>query len=96
MSHLEKVIERDCRRIAESNGCLLLKVISPGRAGMPDRLFIGPHVNFEPQMIWMEFKQQKGTPSPIQKRTLKLLASYGHSACLVNSVEAFTAATGLS
>lgn len=91
MSHLEKVVERDCRRIAESHGCLLLKVNSPNRAGIPDRMFIGPG-----NIIWMEFKQVKGTPSPIQKRTLKLLASYGHTACLVNSVEAFTAATGLS
>lgn len=91
MSHLEKVVERDCRRIAENHGCLLLKVNSPNRAGMPDRLFIAPG-----QIIWMEFKQQKGTAAPIQKRTLERLRSYGHTAYLVNSVDVFKEVTGLS
>ena len=91
MSQLEKTIERDCRRIAEKHKCLLLKVVSPQRNGMPDRLFIGPDKLF----IWMEFKQQKGTPSPIQKRTLKLLKGYGHQAYLVNSVDVFKRITGL-
>ncbi len=92
MSHLEKTIERDCRRIAERNDCMLLKIISPNRNGIPDRLFIAPDNIF----IWMEFKQQKGVVSPIQRRTMKTLKRFGHNACVVNSVEMFQQATGLS
>ena len=96
MSHLEKEIERKCLRIAERNDCLLLKIVSPNRVGVPDRLFLGPHINFEPQIIWMEFKQRKGKPTPPQKRTLSLLASYGHDCHVVKSVEKFLEVTGLT
>lgn len=95
MSQLEKEIERKCRRIAERNNCELLKILSPNRTGIPDRLFIGPHVDFEPQFIWMEFKQSKKKTSPQQGRTLARLISFGHQAFKVDSVEQFCKITGL-
>lgn len=91
MSRLEKEIERKCRRIAEQNGCELLKIISPNRTGIPDRLFVG----FKGKLIWMEFKQLKKGPSPQQKRTLKHLREMGHEAYVMKSVELFLQVTEL-
>ncbi len=96
MNTKEKEIERKCRLIAERNDCLLLKIVSPNRIGIPDRLFLGPHINFESQTIWMEFKQRKGKPTPPQKRTLALLITFGHDCYVINSVEKFLRVTGLS
>ena len=89
MAQLEKEIERKCRRIAEREGFELLKIISPNRTGIPDRLFVGP------EMIWMEFKQLKKGPSSQQERTLKRLRELGHRAYKVDSVAMFTMITGL-
>lgn len=91
MSRLEKEIERKCRRIAEQNGCELLKILSPNRTGVPDRLFVG----FKSKLIWMEFKQLKKGPSPQQRRTLKRLREMDHEAYIVKSVERFLQLTEL-
>ena len=91
MDRLEKEIENDCRKIAELHGCMLLKIVSPNRAGIPDRLFIGHGV-----MIWMEFKKPKsGRASALQDRTLAKLREMGHAAHLVDSVLVFELITGL-
>ncbi len=93
MNALEKDIERKCRRIAERNGHWLLKIISPNRTGILDRLY----VPVQKSMIWMEFKRGKGgSLSPQQYRTIKDLRSMGHEAHAVNSVAQFCEITGLT
>lgn len=92
MDRLEKQIENDCRKIAERNGCMLLKIVSPNRAGIPDRLFLGP----EGVSIWMEFKRPKsGRASVLQDRTLAKLREMGHSSYLIDNVLLFELITGL-
>ena len=39
---LERELEAWCRKQAGVAGCLLLKWTSPGTAGVPDRILIGP------------------------------------------------------
>lgn len=91
MSQLEKEIERKCRRIAEQNGCELLKIVSPNRTGVLDDIFTG----FEGKIIWMEFKKLKKGPSSQQSRRLKRLRAMGHEAEIIKSVERFLQLTEL-
>ncbi len=92
MNAKEKEIERKCRRIAERNGHWLLKIISPNRTGILDRLY----VPIKKPMIWMEFKRGRGgVLSPQQGRTIRDLRVMGHEAHAVNSVAQFYEITGL-
>lgn len=80
----EKEIERRCCKLAEQRGMIPLKVVSPNRAGVPDRLFVAQHAS-----IWVEFKKEGGKLSPIQKRTIEDFGKLGHAVFVVYSVEEF-------
>lgn len=70
MARNEKKIERDTVRVAEQNDWYVKKIVTPGRRGSFDRLFIkgGKH-------IWIEFKDPDGEPSELQiKEHAKLIA----------------------
>lgn len=49
----ESAIEARCREIATEHGCYLLKWVSPGNAGIMDRILIAPRG----VVIFMEFKK---------------------------------------
>lgn len=49
---LEKDLEEKCRRNAKRAGGKLLKFISPGNKGVPDRILIMPYV-----VAFIEFKK---------------------------------------
>ena len=83
MQILESKIERDCKLIAENYGCILLKI--QGVKGFPDRLLVGPHG----QIMWMEFKKEGGTMSPIQKHIQMKMMRMGHRVEEVDSKQLF-------
>jgi len=80
----EAVVERTVCAYAEQRGMLALKFTSPGRAGVPDRIFIGPYAT----IMFIEFKAPGKKPSVLQTRHLSTLRNLGHFATWVDSIEA--------
>lgn len=60
---LEKDIEKKLKARLEKSGCLVLKFVSPGNAGVPDRLIITP----SGRMCFVELKRPGGKLRPLQK-----------------------------
>ncbi len=81
----ERDIERKCCRIAEQHGCMSMKMVSPNRAGVPDRLFLKGAGRIQ----FVEFKKPGGKPRPIQDRTIRLFAVHGHKVAVIDNVEDF-------
>ncbi len=81
----EAEIEKKCCEIAQKRGWMTWKLTSPGRKGVPDRLFIGPLG----LVVFIEFKGPNGTISKSQDRTIKELRRRSHKAIVIASVEDF-------
>lgn len=58
----EATIERWLGRQLKNHGCLYFKFVSPGNAGVPDRILISP----DGRIIFVELKTTIGKPSPMQ------------------------------
>lgn len=86
----EKQLERKCCREAEHRGWLAFKFTSPNRAGVPDRLFVGPRK----QSVFVEFKQPGGKINPAQQRMIDLLRTMGQRAYVVATYEDFLEVMG--
>jgi hypothetical protein len=81
---LERDVERKARELAKRRGCLLFKWVSPGRAGVPDRiLFVPGAVHF------IEFKAPGKKPTPLQKVMHDRLRALGASVHVIDSVDTF-------
>jgi hypothetical protein len=61
---LEKQIETKVCEYAKARGWLTYKFTSPGRAAVPDRLFISPMG----KCVFIEFKREGQKPTPAQTR----------------------------
>jgi hypothetical protein len=61
---LERDIERNVCDYAKARGWLTYKFTSPGRAAVPDRLFISPMG----KCVFIEFKREGQKPTPAQTR----------------------------
>lgn len=81
---LERDLERACRRLAETNGAMLLKWVSPGNRGVPDRILV-----HKGRIALIEFKQQKGSLSPIQRVMHEKLTTCGVGPHVIRDLEAF-------
>lgn len=84
MDILEKDIEKAFCREAKKRGCLCWKFVSPGRAGVPDRILIGEGGS----VIFIEFKQQGKKTRPLQKRIHDELRARGHTVLVIDSLDA--------
>lgn len=60
---LERDIEREAGRLVRARGGLWLKWISPGAAGVPDRILIAPGG----RVVFVELKQETGRLSNLQR-----------------------------
>lgn len=69
---LERDLERACTRIATAAGWLGFKFVSPGRRGVPDRLYIR-----EGAFLFVEYKTPRGRVTPAQERTIAALRAAG-------------------
>jgi len=67
----ERDLERYTTTVIKSNGGLALKFISPGYAGVPDRLVLMPGG----KMCFVELKAPGGEPRPWAKRRILLRGS---------------------
>lgn len=77
----EKDIEKTFTNAIKKAGGIAPKLVSPGTAGMPDRivLFRGARVAF------VELKQRGEKPRPIQVRRHDLLRDFGFPVYIVDS-----------
>ncbi len=78
-SQLERKFYDSVKRI----GGLPLKFISPGRAGVPDRIVLMP----EGKIYFVELKKPNGKISMIQDYIFKNFAALGFKVHIINSVE---------
>lgn len=79
---LEKQIEKVVCEYAKSLGILTYKFTSPGRAAVPDRLFISP----TGKIMFIEFKREGQKPTPAQAREHERLRGHGCMVFVIDSV----------
>ena len=79
---LEKQIEKAVCDYAKSKGVLCYKFVSPGHAGVPDRMFITP----TGKVFFIEFKRMGGKATPLQMREVKRLQSHDVDVAIVDDV----------
>ena len=81
---LEKELERKFVNILRKRGCIVYKFVSPGNAGVPDRLVITP----KGAVHFTELKQKGKLLRPLQVMQAKRLAKNNVKVHLVDSLEA--------
>ena len=79
----ERDLERYTTMFIKSHGGLALKFISPGFAGVPDRLVLMPGG----KMCFMELKAPGRKPRPLQVRRIKQLRALGFKVFVVDGKE---------
>jgi len=79
----ERDLERFTTMFIKSRGGLALKFISPGHAGVPDRLVLMPGG----KMCFMELKAPGRKPRPLQVRRIKQLRALGFKVFVVDRKE---------
>ncbi len=80
---LEKAVEAKYRKKTLAAGGLLLKFVSPGAAGVPDRIEILPGG----KVRFIEFKRLGEKPRPLQQYWIKKLKGLGVEAIVIDSVD---------
>jgi len=86
----ESALESRCCRAATAAGWLTFKFVSPGRRGVPDRIFLRAG-----RIIFIEFKAPGRRPSPAQERRIAELQAENFAARIVDSEEMFSYALDL-
>jgi len=79
----ERDLERYTTMFIKSHGGLALKFISPGYAGVPDRLVLLPGG----KMCFMELKASGRKPRPLQVRRIEQLRALGFKVYVVDGKE---------
>lgn len=79
----ERDVEARLVRGVRKLGGRCWKWVSPGRAGVPDRIVLLPHG----VAAYVELKDDGGTVSKVQEITLREIASLGHNACVVRGAD---------
>jgi len=81
----EGAIERRFGKEAERRGWSYLKVTTPGRRGIPDRLIIAPAS--PATYIWIEWKAPGGRLSALQEEVIKSLRGLGAHVLIEDTYE---------
>ena len=79
----EKDIESRLRKDVKAAGGLALKFVSPGYAGVPDRIVLMPGG----MMCFAELKAPGKVMRPLQMKRKKQLESLGFKVCCIDSIE---------
>ena len=84
---LESALESKFRLRVIRAGALTFKFVSPGHAGVPDRIVLarGGKVYF------VEMKRKNGKLRPLQRYTIQKMRDLGFSVSVIDSEEAITA-----
>ena len=80
---LEKDIEKRLRKQVKKLGGVALKLTSPGRAGVPDRLILFPGG----RVVFVETKAPGKKLRPLQEKRFEQLQNLGFRAVKIDSVE---------
>lgn len=84
MQQIESTVEDYFLKKSKENGVLCVKFVSPGNAGVPDRLLL----RFPGIAGFAEIKRPGEKPRPLQMYWLKVLRKLGFPAYVVDSDEA--------
>ena len=79
----EKDIESRLRKDVKAAGGLAFKFVSPGYAGVPDRVVLMPGG----MMCFAELKAPGKVMRPLQMKRKKQLESLGFKVCCIDSIE---------
>ena len=79
----EKQIERLLTKAAKAIGGMSVKLVSPGTAGMPDRMVLLPHG----RIGFVEVKAPGQKPKPLQLRRHEQLRALGFQVHVLDSAE---------
>jgi hypothetical protein len=78
----ESEIESAWRKHYKAKGWLMLKWVSPGFVGVPDRIVLGPG----PTFFFVEFKAKGEKPTPKQEKVHNLLRSFGFTVEVIDAL----------
>ncbi len=81
---MEKDIEQYFRTQLRRRGAMALKFVSPGLAGVPDRVVLIPGG----RVVFAEIKAPGKKPRPLQKAVFDRMARLGHPVYLIDSRKA--------
>ncbi|QXV57412.1 VRR-NUC domain-containing protein [Amycolatopsis sp. TNS106] len=76
----ENAIERYLLRMCRENGLLCMKFVSPGRAGVPDRIVVSPITG----VVFVEVKRTAGRLGARQSRMHSKLRHFGAAVHVVD------------
>lgn len=79
----ERDVEAKFVQAADRAGGWAVKLVSPGNAGMPDRLAVMP----DGSLRLVELKAPGKRPRPLQVRVFGRLAAKGHPVTVIDSLE---------
>ncbi len=79
----ESALERAIVRYAKATGWYTLKLSSPGKRGVPDRIFMR-----EERVLFMEIKAPGRKPTVLQEKVLRQLIDAGQVAVWVDNFDA--------
>ena len=82
--HSESQLERKLFERVKKMGGMCLKFVSPGRAGVPDRIILMP----EGKIYFVEMKSPRGEINPIQEYVFEKFSRLGFKVHIINSDEA--------
>ena len=88
----EREVERALIRAVKRAGGKCLKFVSPGCAGVPDRIYLLPGG----RVFFAEVKQPGGKPRPLQEKRHSELRKLGFEVYVIDSEEECNGVTRLS
>ncbi len=80
----ERDVERYFKAQLERRGALVFKFVSPGQAGVPDRVVLLPGG----RVVFAEMKAPGEKPRPLQRAVFSRMARAGHPVYIIDSREA--------
>jgi len=78
---LESSVEGDAIDYAEKQGWWVAKFVSPGRRGVPDRIFIR-----DGRVLFIEFKRPGKTAEPQQKKRHREMREHGAEVHVIDNL----------
>lgn len=83
---LEKSLEAQLRIKAKNAGALALKFVSPGKAGVPDRIILVPGG----KIFFVEMKRPGGKLRPLQQKVITDIRKLGFDVFVIDSKDGIT------